>query len=209
MAYIYRIWNDINNKSYIGKTELTIQKRWEQHKKDSQRADFQNRPLYKAIRKYGIEHFHIEEVEQCDSKIVNSKEIYWIEYYGTFKNGYNATLGGDGKSYCDYDLVYSLYKEGLTIKQISIQLNYDVSTCRYILEGFGVTKEDRIKNGIKSLQKPIIQLDKNTEEVLNIFPSLQAACDYLGKQSSGHIPDVCRGKRKTAYGYKWKYGNID
>lgn len=209
MAYIYRIWNDINNKSYIGKTELTIQKRWEQHKKDSQRADFQNRPLYKAIRKYGIEHFHIEEVEQCDSKIVNSKEIYWIEYYGTFKNGYNATLGGDGKSYCDYDLGYSLYKEGLTIKQISIQLNYDVSTCRYILEGFGVTKEDRIKNGIKSLQKPIIQLDKNTEEVLNIFPSLQAACDYLGKQSSGHIPDVCRGKRKTAYGYKWKYGNID
>ncbi len=30
MAYIYRIWNDINNKSYIGKTERSIEKRWKE-----------------------------------------------------------------------------------------------------------------------------------------------------------------------------------
>lgn len=206
MAYIYRIWNDINNKSYIGKTERSIEKRWKEHIRDSKKDNINNRPLYKAINKYGIEHFHIEEIEQCSFDIINDREKYWIEYYSTFKKGYNATIGGDGKTYCDYDLVYTLYNEGLTITEISNKLSYDVTTCRYILENFGITKEDRIKRGIQSMQKSIIQLDKNTEEVINIFPSLQAACDYLGKQSSGHIPDVCRGKRKTAYGYKWKYG---
>ena len=206
MAYIYKITNDINNKSYIGKTNLTIEKRWKQHVSDSKKANIQNRPLYKAIKKYGIEHFHIEEIEQCSSEDSSNREIYWIEYYGTFKNGYNATIGGDGKPYCDYDLVYALYNEGLSMKQISEKLGYDFSTCRYILESFGLTKEERLKHGIATTQKPIVQLDKDTEEVLNIFPSLRAACEYLGKDSSGHIPDVCRGKRKTAYGYKWKYG---
>jgi len=208
MAYIYKIWNDINGKSYIGKTEQSIEQRWRKHIIDSRKVNIDGRPLYKAMNKYGIEHFHIEEIEKCDSNIVNDREKYWIEYFNTFKNGYNATIGGDGKAYCDYNLVYALYNEGLTIKEISNKLHYDVSTCRYILENFGITKEDRIKRGIQSMQKPIIQLDKNTEEIINIFPSLQAACDYLGKQSSGHIPDVCRGKRKTAYGYKWKYGEI-
>lgn len=206
MAYIYKIINDINGKIYIGKTNLTIEKRWKQHIKDSSKPNIQHRPLYKAIQKYGIEHFHIKEIEQCSVKDASKREKYWIEYYNTFKNGYNATIGGDGKTYCDYDLVYTLYNEGFNIKQISQKLGYNPSTCSYILEEFGIAKEERIKRGIAIKQKIIIQLDKDTEEILNVFPSLQAACDFLEKQSSGHISDVCRGKRKTAYGYKWKYG---
>lgn len=47
-------------------------------------------------------------------------------------------------------------------------------------------------------------LDKNTEEVINSFDSLSAASFFLGKGKGGisHIADVCKGKRKTAYGYK-------
>ena len=48
-------------------------------------------------------------------------------------------------------------------------------------------------------------LDKNTEEILQAFPSIEAAYRYLGKQSSGHIAAVCRGKRKTAAKFKWKF----
>ena len=60
MAYIYKITNTINGKMYIGKTELTIEKRFQQHCKDSQRDKMSNRPLYKAMRKYGVEFFSIE-----------------------------------------------------------------------------------------------------------------------------------------------------
>lgn len=31
MGYIYRIYNDINNKSYIGLTTNTVETRWKKH----------------------------------------------------------------------------------------------------------------------------------------------------------------------------------
>ena len=34
-------------------------------------------------------------IEETD--IPEEREKYWIEYFGSFKNGYNATIGGDGK----------------------------------------------------------------------------------------------------------------
>ena len=71
------------------------------------------------MRKYGVEHFHIELIEETDNP--EEREVYWIEYYSSFKNGYNATKGGDGKRYLDYDLIISTYKEvGIINKVASI-----------------------------------------------------------------------------------------
>lgn len=61
------------------------------------------------MRKYGVENFTIEEIEKTDNP--EDRERYWIEYFGSFKNGYNATIGGDGRPYIDYDLVVATYKE--------------------------------------------------------------------------------------------------
>jgi hypothetical protein len=61
------------------------------------------------MNKYGIDKFKIEQIEECDDSIVNEREIYWIEYYQSFKYGYNATKGGDGKLYLDYDLICETY----------------------------------------------------------------------------------------------------
>lgn len=205
MAYIYKIVNDINNKIYIGKTNNTIEQRFKEHCRDAFRERNEKRPLYDAMKKYGIDHFHAELIEETNSP--EEREVYWIEYYGSFKYGYNATLGGDGRHYRDYDLVYALYKEGKTLKEISEILHYDEKTCRVALEQFNITHEDRFKRKVELSQQPIIQLDKNTKKVINIFPSIAAAYKSLGKEHSGHIASVCNGKRKTAYGYSWKYGN--
>lgn len=157
------------------------------------------------MKKYGTEHFHIELIEETDNP--EEREIYWIEQYGSFKYGYNATFGGDGKHYCDYDLIFSLFQEGKTIKEIAKLLNYNQETCSKALDNKGITTEERKQRQIDTCIIPIIQLDKDTEEILAIYPSITAAYNHLGKQHSGHIASVCRGKRKTAYGYKWKYGN--
>lgn len=45
-GYIYKITNDINDKVYIGKTLLNIEKRFLQHKNDSRRIRLEVRPLY-------------------------------------------------------------------------------------------------------------------------------------------------------------------
>lgn len=206
MPYIYKIINQINKKVYIGKTLETIEARWKEHIKDSKRERYEKRPLYAAFKKYGIDNFIVEEVEECSTEMLNEREVYWIEYYRSFKNGYNATIGGDGKPYCDYDLIYTLYQEGFSLKEISKKLSYGVDTCSKALKTFGVTKEELVDNGRNKIRKTIIQLDKDTGEVLQVFSSLKEAYESLGKQSSGHIAAVCQGKRKTAYGFKWKYG---
>jgi hypothetical protein len=70
------------------------------------------------MNKYGIESFKVETIEQCSETIVNEREIYWIDKLDSFHNGYNATKGGEGTRYADYDLIYSLWQEGKLLKEI-------------------------------------------------------------------------------------------
>ena len=205
MPYIYKITNLINQKIYIGKTTTSIKDRWNSHWNDSKKIDISNRPLYKAFNKYGKENFKIELLEECSIEELNSKEVYWIEKLGSFKYGYNATKGGDGKSYADYDLIYNLYKQNYTIKDIHQLTNYDISTIRKAIEFHGISHEERIKRGYEKIQHSVAKLDKDTEEIIEIYNSIKDAYNSINKQHSGHIANVCNGKRKTAYGYKWKY----
>lgn len=50
-------------------------------------------------------------------------------------------------------------------------------------------------------------INKETNEVIRVFNSLIEAADYMNKNCSGHIVSCCKGKLKTAYGYKWRYHN--
>lgn len=63
-GYIYIITNDINNKVYIGQTKNTIQIRWNGHKHTSKSVC--NMLISKAIKKYGVEHFAIREIEKIE-----------------------------------------------------------------------------------------------------------------------------------------------
>ena len=106
MPYIYKITNSINGKIYIGKTLQSIEERWKEHCRDCTKSRVEKRPLYEAMNKYGKENFSIELVEECEESVLNEREVFWIEYYGSFKNGYNATIGGDGRPYIDYEMIF-------------------------------------------------------------------------------------------------------
>jgi hypothetical protein len=204
MAYIYKITNDINGKIYIGKTYNSIEKRFKEHCKDRLKRKCEQRPLYSAMNKYGVEHFHIELLEETDNP--EEREKYWIEYYGSFKNGYNATTGGDGKPYVDKDVIISLWKDGKTIIEIHNLTNYDNGTIRKYLENNGITKKERTFRKNEKTRKPVAMLDKETEEIIKVFATSTDAEKFLQKtRSHQHISEVCKGKRKSAYGYKWKY----
>lgn len=204
MAYIYKITNDINNKIYIGKTIYTVEKRWKEHCREYLRAHVQKRPLYAAMQKYGLEHFHIEPIEQCANEILSEREKYWIEIYCSFKCGYNATTGGDGKPYADYDLIYNLWMDGKNIKEIHNLTNYDITTIRTALEDNNILSTERQKRKNQQIERGVAMLDKNTKEIIRVFKSRTDAYAFLHKQHSGHIAEACHNKRKTAYGYCWK-----
>ena len=209
MPYIYKITNNINGKIYIGKTNFTIEKRWREHCQDYQKSSLNKRPLYSAMKKYGIENFSIEEVEYLDTPLeAEEREKYWIEYYGSFKYGYNATRGGDGKTYADYDLIYSLWNEGKNNKEIQEITKYDYLTISIALSSYNISSEEKQRRGRINIQKPVAKLDKNTLQIIKVYSSIEEAYRDLQKQTSGHIAEVCKGKRKSAYGYGWKYLKI-
>ena len=202
MAYIYQITNDINGKIYIGKTERSIQRRWREHCRDYLKRDYENRPLYRAMNKYGIEHFHIEFIEETNNP--EEREKYWIEQKRSFKNGYNATLGGDGSSYLDYDLIIATYRNTGSIVETANLCQCHEKTVSTILSSNNIDKKTSAEVNIEKNGKIIHQYDLQGQ-YLKSFSSTHAAAEALGKKGVSHIADVCKGKRKSAYGYKWKY----
>ena len=103
MGYIYCITNLINNKQYVGKTTYSVKRGWKQHCSDYKKLKCANRPLYKAMNKYGLEHFHIEEIENVENNMLDEREKYWIKYYNSYNNGYNSTIGGREIALYDFD----------------------------------------------------------------------------------------------------------
>lgn len=94
---VYKIFNDINDKIYIGQTNRTIEKRLQIHKNDSKRIDTY---FYRAMRKYGTEHFFIELLDTAQNQDeLNEKEFFWIMSFNKDKL-YNSKFskgkcGGD------------------------------------------------------------------------------------------------------------------
>lgn len=52
-------------------------------------------------------------------------------------------------------------------------------------------------------------LNYNTLEEIKQFNTVSEACIYIGKtnQFVSTITSCCRGKRNSAFGYKWKFNN--
>ena len=88
MIGIYKITKKENGKSYIGQSN-DIERRIKEHQYKTDLA------IELAIHKYGVDAFNYEVLEQCSLEELDAKEIYWIQYYNTFKGfGYNCNKGG-------------------------------------------------------------------------------------------------------------------
>lgn len=161
---IYIINNDINDKIYVGKTKQRDRRaRWRNHRSDCNRGKQPNSLLYKAMRKYGLEHFDFKIIEEdIPENQLNKREQYWIKYYDSHNpnKGYNLTDGGDG----------------------------------------GKTRD------VPPNSKEVCQIDLKENKVLKTFSSLHEAARFLGNENYyQNIGAACRGKQKTAYGYRWSY----
>lgn len=89
--YIYKITNNINGKIYVGKhidkTEIGFD-------------DYMGSGIMitKAQKKYGIDKFKKEILEECSLDELDNKEIYWIQKLNSSNReiGYNIASGGEG-----------------------------------------------------------------------------------------------------------------
>lgn len=209
MSYIYVITNKINGKQYIGKTNNTIQERWKEHCTDSKKNRNNKRPLYRAMNKYGIENFSIQILEKCSWKEASLKEIYWIGKLDTYQNGYNATLGGDGKVLYNYQEIANKYKELLNQQKTASFFNCDTHTVKTACEQMGVlilSPQEIAKQKGKSIYS--IELDKTFKTIKDAARFLQNN-NYTSNKSLNsickNIVRACNNNKGTAYKMHWRW----
>ncbi len=231
IGYIYKITNKVNDKSYIGKTNNII-RRWKEHKYGHGGTSI----LSKAFIKYVIENFEfsIIDMQKCSTikelnKQLSELEVYYIGIYDTFRNGYNATIGGEGTSFYKHSEETKkrisnsnkgkvLSKERLEkmrtamlgrhhtpearekIRKALLNRNHTIYE-KIATQRKGIPRDRNIimKGAIKR-KKSILQYDKYG----NFLKEYKGVTD-TGYNNTSNISYCCKGKLKSAYGYIWKY----
>jgi group I intron endonuclease len=93
LSIIYRATNTKTNKSYIGMTNFSLERRWKEHCKDCKKLDTY---FHKSLFKYGKDSWKLDILEEdVPSDLRGFHEIYWIAFYNTYFTGYNTSLGGE------------------------------------------------------------------------------------------------------------------
>lgn len=96
MYYIYKIENLQNHKIYIGLTN-NIARRRARHFTDLRYHRHDNSFLQKEFDIYGEENFSFEKIFEGDltEQEIGDKEKEYIQFYDSYKNGYNQNEGGN------------------------------------------------------------------------------------------------------------------
>ena len=100
MYYIYKITNKINGKIYVGRHKT--------YKNESFDKYWGSGKLIKqAIKKYGIENFTKEIIEECSKDNVAEREMFWIDKLNARDGNYNLSAGGPGGDSTTNTTVYN------------------------------------------------------------------------------------------------------
>lgn len=130
MKGIYKITNNINKKVYIGQS-VRIRKRWiaEKNSAFNENSESYETYLSRAFRKYGIENFSFQIIEECEQSQLNEREVYWISYYKSNNEnfGYNLNPGGSLKKIESYVNLIIQDLKTTTLTNIEIGAKYGLS----------------------------------------------------------------------------------
>lgn len=167
---IYIIKNTINIKVYIGFTTMQIKERFKNHLKPSTIKKRGSYKIYNAIQKYDKKNFYIELIEDnIPVDKLNEREIYWIAYYDSYKNGYNTTKGGNGKilnKISDIELIKERIINGIHITKIAKEIGINAITIRRSLDSIGYNINPKIN---KDILEKFIKQGKTNKEMALLF----------------------------------------
>lgn len=216
MSYgvIYKIWNNVNDKLYIGQTIQPLQVRMARHRCTK---DLRCPHLANAINKYGKDNFFIEQIDIAHNKIeLNEKESYWITKFDTIKNGYNLidrpifhTPEKRKSSFKKFSEekekeIFDIYCKGHFTQQ-EIADKYNCS--RNLIINIIKSKKD-LKPMLRTSRKKVIQIDPITMGIIKEFNSISEACVSIGVGTSC-LTRSMNSKREDGtdrinYGFIWR-----
>jgi len=106
---VYKHTNKINNKVYIGMTK-NIKERWRNNGIAYKPYNYNTRPFWNAINKYGWDNFtHEILIDGLTFEDACKKEIYFISRFHSRERdkGYNVAIGGNGGH------IYKIHPRGM------------------------------------------------------------------------------------------------
>ena len=90
---IYKVTNKDTNEIYIGKS-TNIGNRWTNHVKSACGLEgVADSQFQRALKKYGVDNFTWELLEEVSKEKLGEREKYWIDYFNTTTYGYNERRG--------------------------------------------------------------------------------------------------------------------
>lgn len=84
------------------------------------------------------------------------------------------------------------------------KLNANVNNLEWCNSKYNSNWGTAIERTVNKKSIKIIQIDKDSNKIINVFASSAEAARKTGI-GQGHISSCCTGKRKTTGGYRWKY----
>ena len=223
MIGIYKIENLINGKKYIGQS-VNILERWGDHKRINERPlekVKQTYPLYRAFKKYGLENFSFEVIEECSKEELDSRERYWIANYHTYIKdpqgpGYNLTLGGGGIQTTTNEEIQNfieLWNQGLSVGEISLIVERNnhciINYLKEFCPTYTVEEGSRRGSALSGLKhtKSVIQCDL-LGNIIKKYDSIKEA-EFETSINRTIIINNAKHKTTTCHGYFFFYANDD
>ncbi len=136
-TFIYKLVFPNTSKVYVG-FSYNPESRLQRHRQTLRDGIHHSKKLQAEYPECGIPTMEI--LEECLTEDAPRREIFWIEHYDSYRNGYNSALGGTGTGYgeaCpsskytldDYMAVLAfLAHTDMTTKEISKELDVGIST---------------------------------------------------------------------------------
>lgn len=200
MEYIvYKHTLQSDGRVYIGQT-YDVNKRWRYNG-----AEYKDSPhFWNAIKKYGwdafsheilFDHLSKEEADRIEDILIN-------EYCSMEKDkGFNLRGGGSHGKHCERSI--RIMSEKAKLRGVPCGEKSPMYGKHHSAE----TKEkmSQMRKGEKHPRcKKVAQINRQTGEVIKVFPYIKKASEETGINNS-KICGCCRGKRKSAGGYFWEY----
>lgn len=91
MIGIYKITSP-TGRIYIGQS-IDIEKRRRMYVNNHCKKQ---QKLHASLCKYGFSEHNFEVIEECEWDLLNEREEYWIEFYGTFNSDFGLNLSSGG-----------------------------------------------------------------------------------------------------------------
>lgn len=206
-VYIHKLKQD--GRIYVGQTGMSLKER-----SGSNGHRYKNcTKFYNAIQKYGWDSFeHIIIQDNLTLDEANTLEAQLIQDYDSINNGFNINLGGRNHEWTDEQRrQQSLRMTGEQNpnwgKPRSAETRRKIGEANRISQlGRHHSEETKQKMSLSHKKyKPVICVE--TGKIY--YCAMDAALDVANTKQGGHITEVCKGKRQSAYGLHWKFYNIE